>query len=100
MPIILKETFMNLSVEISMYPLQDGYIPKINDFLDDINTQAIRNGNIDIRTSNMSTRVFGKYDEVSNLLAQAMKASMLKHGKIVFVCKFLQGDARDLVNFD
>lgn len=91
---------MNLSVEISMYPLQDGYIPKINDFLDDINIRAVSDGDIDIRTSNMSTRVFGDYDAVSNLLTQAMKASMLKHGKIVFVCKYLQGDARDLSNYD
>lgn len=91
---------MNLSVEISMYPLQDGYIPKIDDFLDDINARAISDGDIDIRTSNMSTRVFGEYDAVSNLLSQAMKTSMLKHGKVVFVCKFLQGDARELENFN
>lgn len=91
---------MKLSVEISMYPLQDGYIPKIDDFLEDINLRAVSTGNIDIRTSNMSTRIFGDYDEVSSLLSQAMKVSMLKHGKIVFVCKYLQGDARDLENYD
>lgn len=91
---------MYLSVEISMYPLQDGYIPKIDDFLDDINTRAISTGDVDIRTSNMSTRLFGEYDILSSLLSQAMKTSMQKHGKIVFVCKFLQGDARDLKNYD
>lgn len=91
---------MYLSVEISMYPLQDGYIPKIDDFLDDINARALSNGDIDIRTSNMSTRLFGEYDALSSLLSQAMKISMQKHGKIVFVCKFLQGDARDLKNYD
>lgn len=76
-----------------MYPLQDGYIAKIDDFLEDINHNS---GDIDIRTSNMSTRLFGDYDAVSDLLKHAMQRSMQKHGKIVFVCKFIQGDARDL----
>ena len=84
---------MNLSVEISMYPLKDGYIAKIDDFLEDINSHG---DNIEIRTSNMSTRLFGDYDAVSKLLKNAMQRSMEKHGKIVFVCKFIEGDARDL----
>lgn len=91
---------MKLSVEISMYPLQDGYIPKIDDFLDDINQRALINGHIDIRTSNMSTRLFGDFDSLSNLLTQAMKTSMQTHGKVVFVCKYLEGDARELPNYD
>ena len=88
---------MYLSVEISMYPLQDGHIPKIDDFLEDINLHA---ENIDIRTSNMSTRLFGEYDAVSKLLIEAMQRSMQKHGKIVFVCKFIEGDARELDQLD
>lgn len=88
---------MNLSVEISMYPLQDGYIPKIDDFLNDINQYG---DGIDIRTSNMSTRLFGEYDLVSSLLKHAMQRSMQKHGKVVFVCKFIEGDARELENLD
>ena len=91
---------MNLSVEISMYPLQDGYIPKIKDFLEEINLYASNNGDVEIRTSNMSTRIFGDFDDVSSLLSKAMKSSMQKHGKIVFVCKYLQGDARDLKSYD
>lgn len=88
---------MNLSVEISMYPLQDGYKPKIEEFLDHINERA--NG-IEIRTSNMSTRLFGEFDAVNTLLNEAMRISMQKYGKIVFVAKFLQGDARELRSYD
>ena len=88
---------MILSVEISMYPLQDGYKEKIKSFLDDINAQA---GNVEIRSSNMSTRLFGDYDQVSGLLNKAMKSSMQQFGKIVFVCKFLEGDARQLSGYD
>lgn len=88
---------MMLSVEISMYPLQDDYKPKIKDFLGDINTQTT---NIEIRSSNMSTRIFGDYDEVTTLLNLAMKTSMKKFGKIVFVCKYLEGDARELSGYE
>ena len=88
---------MQLSVEISMYPLQDGYKAKIKDFLNDINAQA--NG-IEIRSCNMSTRLFGEYDAVTALLNSAMRRSMEIHGKIVFVCKYLEGDARMLKNYD
>ena len=88
---------MNLSVEISMYPLQDEYKTKISDFLADLNSQA---ENIEIRTSNMSTRVFGEYDDVCKLLNGAMQRSMQKYGKIVFICKYLQGDARELSGYE
>ncbi len=88
---------MDLSVEISMYPLQDDYKTKIKDFLDHINAEA--NG-IDIRTSNMSTRLFGDYDVVTAVLNNAMRVSMERYGKIVFVCKFLQGDARELSSYE
>lgn len=88
---------MQLSVEISMYPLQDEYKPKIKAFLRDINSGA---KDIEIRSSNMSTRLFGEYDAVSQLLNAAMKRSMQEFGKIVFVCKFLEGDARELKGYD
>lgn len=89
---------MNLSVDISMYPLQDDYKPKIKEYLEDLNTNA--DSNVEIRSSNMSTRIFGEFDAVNTLLNAAMRRSMAKYGKIVFVCKFLQGDARELSGYD
>ncbi len=88
---------MHLSVEISMYPLQDGYKPKIKDFLNTLNSNA---GDIEIRTSNMSSRVFGEFDSVNALINASMKESMQRYGKIVFVCKFLAGDARELSGYE
>jgi uncharacterized protein YqgV (UPF0045/DUF77 family) len=88
---------MNLSVEVSMYPLQDGYKAMIKEFLAILDTH--RNV-LEFRTSNMSTRIFGDYDSVTNLLNLAMKKSIQDHGKIVFVCKYLEGDARDLSSYD
>lgn len=88
---------MQLSVEISMYPLQDGYMPKIEDFLLDINQYVDK---VEIRSNNMSTRLFGNYEAVTSLLNAAMRRSMERHGKIIFVCKYLQGDARELPGYE
>jgi len=88
---------MNVSVEISMYPLQEDYKMQIKDFLDKINSEAQE---VEIRSSNMSTRLFGEYDAVSSLLNQSMKYSMQKFGKMVFVCKYVQGDTRELSGYD
>jgi len=88
---------MNVSVEISMYPLQEDYKTKIKDFLSKLNADAQQ---VEIRSSNMSTRVFGEYDEVSSLLSACMKYSMEKFGKMVFVCKYVQGDTRELSGYD
>lgn len=88
---------MNVSVEVSMYPLQEGYKMQIKDFLNMINADA---QNVEIRSSNMSTRLFGEYDAVSTLLNKGMKYSMEKFGKMVFVCKYVQGDTRELSGYD
>ncbi len=88
---------MKLSVEISMYPLQEDYKIKIKDFLSELNADK---GEIEVRSSNMSTRVFGEYAAVTQLIDRAMLNSMEKYGKIVFVCKYLQGDARELKGYD
>lgn len=88
---------MNLSVEISMYPLQDSYLEIINHFLIEINRNAKQ---LEIRTSNMSTRIFGDFDVVTQALNSAMRRSMRDFGKVVFVCKYLEGDARELEAYD
>ena len=88
---------MKLSVEISMYPLQEAYKEKIKAFLDDINQQA---QDVEIKSSNMSTRLFGEYKAVTELLNAAMLDSMQTYGKIVFVAKYLEGDARELKGYE
>ncbi|MED5525602.1 hypothetical protein [Gallaecimonas pentaromativorans] len=80
---------MNLSVEISMYPLADDYIPPIQGFIDTLN----RHPQLTVLTNTMSTQVFGPYDTVLKVVGEAMKAFHAE-GKASFVCKFLGGDLR------
>lgn len=89
---------MNLSIEISLYPLHDNYIPIIDSFLEDLHKH--KSDNTDIRTNNMSTRIFGDYDVVMSLLTLTMKHAMDKPDKVIFITKFINSDTRELKNYD
>lgn len=79
---------MQLSVEISKYPLHSDYIPFIKDFIERLNQHS----ELKVLTNTMSTQVFGDYDVLMSVLQKEMKRSFTEFGKIVFVCKFISGD--------
>jgi len=85
---------MELSVEISKYPLADDYIPAIKDFIERL--QAI-NG-LSIVGNTMSTQVFGDYDLVMDTLKAEMKYSYETFGKAIFVCKFIGANLDPALN--
>ena len=79
---------MKLSVEISMYPLKDEYIPVIKNFIDRVN---IHEG-LNVITNTMSTQIFGDYDVVMDVMREEMRRSFEEFGRAIFVCKFIDGD--------
>lgn len=81
---------MQLSVEISKYPLADDYITPIKGFIEQLNTYP----DIKVLTNTMSTQLFGDYDVVMQALQACIKWSFEHYGKVVFVCKFIHGDLR------
>ncbi|MCK9502856.1 MAG: hypothetical protein M0Q95_01555 [Porticoccaceae bacterium] len=78
---------MQLSAEITMYPLQDDYLPKIERFLDELS----KIGQVKRQTFPTCTVLSGDYDQVVNLIARMMKWSHESLGKAVFVVKYLPG---------
>lgn len=81
---------MKLSVEISMYPMKDDFYPAVDAFLADLNACET----VEVKTSSISTQLFGDYDDVMTLLNLAMKQSFEQFGKASFVTKYLTGDTR------
>jgi len=81
---------MQLSIEISKYPLSTEYIPPIKGFLDELNLQP----GLTVLTNTMSTQVFGDYDAVMQALQHCIRWSFERYGKVVFVVKFIHGDLR------
>lgn len=85
---------MEISVEISKYPLADDYIPAIKDFIDRL--QATEG--LSVVGNTMSTQVFGDYDLVMDTLKTEMKKSYEQFGKAIFVCKFIGANLDPALN--
>jgi uncharacterized protein YqgV (UPF0045/DUF77 family) len=85
---------MQLTVDISKYPLADDYIGPIKGFIEQLNAKLAAHEGVDIITNTLSTQVFGDYDVVMAALQDCIKWSFETYGKVVFVCKFLHGNLK------
>lgn len=81
---------MNVSIEISMYPLADDYIPPIQAFIARLNAHP----ELTVITNTLSTQVFGPYAETLQAVAEAMRAQHAETPRASFVMKVLNGDLR------
>jgi len=90
----MEPSSMELSVEISKYPLADDYIPAIKDFIERL--QAIEG--LSVVGNTMSTQVFGDYDLVMDTLKDEIRRSYEQFGKAIFVCKFIGGNLDPALN--
>ncbi len=79
-----------VSVEISLYPLTEEYIPPIKDFIDRLNGYD----DLTVHTNTMSTQVFGEYDRVMEILGKEMQATHAQTPKACFAMKVLGADLR------
>ena len=76
---------MKIGVEISLYPLTQEYIPPIRGFIDRLNAD----GRFKVVTNDMSTQVFGAYDDVMEALTRELRPTFERDGKSIFVMKVL-----------
>jgi uncharacterized protein YqgV (UPF0045/DUF77 family) len=82
---------MEIGVEISLYPLEEDFAPRIKAFLDRLRAA----GPFKIVTTSLSTQLFGEYDELAAALTREMRAvfaagageSAEGAGKAVFLLK-------------
>lgn len=83
---------MRLAIEISLYPLDQEYIPYISDFIERLNT----NKNLFVETTHTSTLVSGEYDYLMQVMQTEMKKTYEQLGQAIFVCKFLNATKMSL----
>lgn len=76
---------MKLTAELSLYPLQEDYIPIIQAFIEALRAQP----DLEVVTNAMSTQVCGDHDRVFAAVSQALAASYAQFGKQVLVTKFI-----------
>ena len=55
---------MQVSIEISLYPLNKEFIPLIDDFINRLKSYT----NIEVRTNAMSTQLYGDFEDLIQIL--------------------------------
>ena len=78
---------MKATVEISLYPLNEEYIPPIDDFIN-----RMKSHGLNIKVNATSTQLSGDYDELMSALQKEIKTTFGHDGKFVFAMKVLKGD--------
>lgn len=78
---------MKLTIDISLYPLTEDFIPVIKEFIGKIE----KYDSVSVLKNNISTQVSGDYDTIMHLLSNELKLVFQKM-RSVFVVKFLVGD--------
>ena len=78
---------MNISVEISYYPLQDEYVQSILEFIDRLKSYS----ELQIKSNGISTQVFGKYGDVMRVLTLEIEKSFAIPNS-VFILKIINSD--------
>jgi uncharacterized protein YqgV (UPF0045/DUF77 family) len=78
---------MNISIDISYYPLHAEFIPPIKDFIFRLNQYA----DMKVSTNGMSTQVYGDYAYVMQVITKEIEKSFeLPHS--VFILKIVNAD--------
>ncbi len=78
---------MDAAVEISMYPLSGEYRPRIQAFIDRLNTHP----QLRVQTNSLSTQVWGALDRIMLILGEEMARSAAEGPQLVYVMKVLPG---------
>jgi uncharacterized protein YqgV (UPF0045/DUF77 family) len=82
---------MQVSVDLSLYPLAEEYVPAIIDFIHRLQAR----GGFEVVRTPMSTQLHGDYDVVMRAVAEELRHSWEQHGRAVLVAKFTLGDVRE-----
>ncbi len=86
---------MNISIDISYYPLKDEFIPSIKDFIHRLNQYK----DLAVVTNGMSTQVFGEYFKVmESITKEIYKSFEIPHS--VFILKIINADLQVHQNRD
>ena len=81
---------MNIAVDISLYPLDNNFIPPIKDFI----KRLQENESIEVVTNPMSTQVIGEYEIVMRIIQKEIKETFLESPKAVFAIKVLNNPTK------
>ena len=81
---------MNISVELTLTPLQDEYEPAIINFI-----KKLRASGLTVLENPLSTQVYGDYDKVMEVLNKEMKDALESVERGLLYMKIVKSDRSD-----
>ena len=79
---------MKIVADMSLYPLKDGPIPNIIDFIKEIQNQD----GIEVVTNQLSSQLSGEFEAVTSAINHCMLKAMEAPNTVVLVVKYLNID--------
>lgn len=80
---------MKIVADMSLYPLKDGPIPNIIEFIKELQIQD----GIEIVTNQLGTQIRGEYEAVTGAINHCMRKAMEAPNTVVLVVKYLNINA-------
>ncbi|WP_283642883.1 thiamine-binding protein [Croceibacter atlanticus] len=81
---------MNISVELTLTPLQDDFEPAIINFI-----KSLRASGLKVLENPLSTQVYGEYDQVMGILQKEMKIALEAVERGLLYIKIVKSDRHD-----
>jgi len=85
---------MRISIDISLYPLTEGYVEPILAFIDKLET----NPKLIVKRNSLSTQVFGEYRDVMDMIDAEIEQVFKVMPHSAFVLKMVGTDRADVVD--
>lgn len=83
---------MNISVELTLTPIQDNYEPAIINFI-----KSLRDSDLKVIENPLSTQVYGEYDQVMTILQKEMKTALEAVERGLLYIKIVKSDRSEYV---
>ena len=80
---------MIIVADLSLYPLKDGPVPSIIEFIKELQEQD----GIEIVTNQLSSQLRGEFEAVTGAINRCMRKAMTAANTVILVVKYLNIDA-------
>ena len=78
---------MKISVELTLAPLKDNYVPTIKSFI-----KKLRTLRVTINETPLSTQIYGEYDEIMNIIIPVIRKTFEDEDAVMLHIKMIKGD--------
>ena len=78
---------MKISVELTLAPLKNNYIPTIKSFI-----KKLRKLNVTIKETPLSTQIYGEYDQIMNMIIPIIHKTFEDEDAVILHIKMIKGD--------